>query len=245
MPKLADKLATAQKGSSSDAPESLDGEQQASAPTQNAKAPDWERISAQYRAGLMSLREIADKHGITEGAIRKRAKKEEWTRDLNAKVRAKADELVRKELVRSEVRKTTTPTEKEVIDTEAQVQARIRLSHRKDIARSRTLVMGLLAELEAQTGSAELMQQLGEIMADPDKSGNDKKIAEAYQKAVSLGGRVSTMRSLAESLKTLVSLEREAYGLDHLPVQAGDDFATMSDEEIDAKISERLRVAGI
>ena len=65
-----------------------------------AKRPDWEAIESAYRAGVMSLREIASQHGISEGAIRKRAKKDNWTRDLNAKIKSRADDLVRKEEVR-------------------------------------------------------------------------------------------------------------------------------------------------
>ncbi|MEP8692966.1 hypothetical protein [Enterobacter roggenkampii] len=34
--------------------------------------PDWEAIETAYRAGVMSLREIASQHGISEGAIRNR-----------------------------------------------------------------------------------------------------------------------------------------------------------------------------
>lgn len=54
------------------------------------KSPDWDRIEVDYRAGMKTLREIADEHNITEGAIRKRAKRDGWERDLAAKVRAKA-----------------------------------------------------------------------------------------------------------------------------------------------------------
>lgn len=52
------------------------------ADTKPAKiAPDWERIEIDYRAGLLSLREMAAKHGpLTEGAIRKRAKRDGWER---------------------------------------------------------------------------------------------------------------------------------------------------------------------
>gem|GEM_PF-6719499 len=32
--------------------------------------PDWEAIESAYRAGVMSLREIASQNGISEGAIR-------------------------------------------------------------------------------------------------------------------------------------------------------------------------------
>lgn len=38
-------------------------------------APDSERIEADYRAGVLLIREIAASQGITEGAIRKRAKR--------------------------------------------------------------------------------------------------------------------------------------------------------------------------
>lgn len=179
------------------------------------KVADWERIEAQFRAGSMSLREIAGEHGITEGAIRKRAKREGWARDLAAKVKAKADQLVRNELVRSEVR-SDSPTEKQEVEVEAQVQARIRIAHRTDISRSRRLVMELLEELELQTGNRELLRQLGELMFKPDEKGIDK-LNEAYHKAITLGSRTSTMKALAESLKGLVSLEREAYGLAATP----------------------------
>ncbi|MGQ0422476.1 hypothetical protein ACT4US_31470, partial [Bacillus sp. HC-Mk] len=54
--------------------------------------------------GGTSLREIASQHGISEGAIRKRAKRDDWSRDLNAKIQQKADDLVRKQEVRKQVR---------------------------------------------------------------------------------------------------------------------------------------------
>lgn len=41
---------------------------------------DWEAIERDYRAGVLSLREIAIPNGITEGAIRKRAKRDGWER---------------------------------------------------------------------------------------------------------------------------------------------------------------------
>ncbi|MDR3671477.1 MAG: hypothetical protein P4L36_11560 [Holophaga sp.] len=48
--------------------------------TPGAIPPDWEAIQEAFRAGAQSLREIAGKHGVTEGAIRARAKKAGWTR---------------------------------------------------------------------------------------------------------------------------------------------------------------------
>ena len=41
-------------------------------------APDWERIEADYRAGLLSVREIATAQGISHTAVQKRAKADGW-----------------------------------------------------------------------------------------------------------------------------------------------------------------------
>nr|WP_276612982.1 hypothetical protein [Klebsiella michiganensis] len=49
--------------------------------------PDWEAIESAYRAGVLSLRDIGDKYGVTEGAIRKRAKKLGWVRNSGTQVR--------------------------------------------------------------------------------------------------------------------------------------------------------------
>ncbi len=83
--------------------------------------PDWEAIETAYRAGVMSLREIASQHGISEGAIRKRAKRDDWSRDLNAKIQQKADDLVRKQEVRKQVRNESTLTERVLIEATAEV----------------------------------------------------------------------------------------------------------------------------
>ena len=53
---------------------------------------DWERIEVDYRAGIKTLRDIAQEHGITHGAITKRSKRDDWVRDLTAKIQAKAAE---------------------------------------------------------------------------------------------------------------------------------------------------------
>ncbi len=49
--------------------------------------PDWEAIESAYRAGVLSLRDIGEKYGVTEGAIRKRAQKIGWVRNSGAQVR--------------------------------------------------------------------------------------------------------------------------------------------------------------
>lgn len=178
-------------------------------------APDWERIELDYRAGVRSLREIAAEHTLSEGAIRKRAKRDGWVRDLSAKIQAKADELVRKEAVRSEVRTEKAVSERETIEANAQAVATVKLAHRKDIQRARGITMRLLEELEYQTGAENvcLLEQMGELLRSDDDKGQDK-LNDLYRKIISLPGRAKTMKDLGESLRVLVALERQAFGLD-------------------------------
>ncbi|HBT3052893.1 TPA: hypothetical protein MBE97_000851 [Klebsiella aerogenes] len=176
--------------------------------------PDWEAIETAYRAGVMSLREIASQHGISEGAIRKRAKRDDWSRDLNAKIQQKADDLVRKQEVRKQVRNESTLTERVLIEATAEVIATVRMEHRGDIRRARELTNTLFDELGAQCADVSALEQLGDIMFDPDDKGRDR-LNEIYQKVISLPSRIKSMKDLSDSLKTLISLEREAYSIEN------------------------------
>lgn len=176
--------------------------------------PDWEAIETAYRAGVMSLREIASQHGISEGAIRKRAKRDDWSRDLNAKIQQKADDLVRKQEVRKQVRNESTLTERVLIEATAEVIATVRMEHRGDIRRARELTNTLFDELGAQCADVRALEQLGDIMFDPDDKGRDR-LNEIYQKVISLPSRVKSMKDLSDSLKTLIGLEREAYSIEN------------------------------
>ncbi len=193
-------------------------EAQAESPaaTSSSRAFDWDAIERAYRMGTRAVTGIATDHKITEGAIRKRAKKEGWVRDLNAKVRAKADELVRKAEVRNSVRAEQRLTETREVEVEATIQKEIRLSQRSDIKRSRALCMKLLTELEQQTGQVPELMALGELLRTPDDRGQDK-LNDIYQAVITLPERTKTMKALAEALRILVSLEREAFGIDAQP----------------------------
>jgi hypothetical protein len=177
------------------------------------QATDWIAVEREYRAGIKSSRTLAAEFGISEGAIRKRAKKDDWQRDLAPKIKAKAESMVRTATVRSVVRTESDISERVLVDVNAQVQTNIILSHRTDIQRARRITMSLLGELEHQTDNVELYEQLAEFMASPDEKGVDKR-ADLFNKVIGLAGRSTTMKTLADSLKSLVALEREAFGVD-------------------------------
>jgi hypothetical protein len=175
--------------------------------------PDWERIEQLFRAGLLSVREIASACGVSHTAINKRAKAEGWERDLKAKIKAKADSLVSKREVSSKVSTEQLATERGIVEANAEVIANIRMAHRSDITRSRRIANKLLDELEGLTDNRVLFEELGELMRDPDDKGFDRR-NELYGKVISLSGRTKTMKELSETLKTLVLLERQAYDLE-------------------------------
>lgn len=144
----------------------------------------WAVIEAEYRSGVKPLRATASEHGITEGAIRKRAKKEQWTRDLSAKIQAQADAIVRKDAVRKEVRENGRVPEREIVEANADMQVSIRREHRGDIQRLRKLLAGYIGELET---------------ADKEK--------------MPLQMRVAISQKIADTHKTVVGMEREHFGI--------------------------------
>ena len=192
---------------------------------QKPKAPpDWERIELDYRAGVKSNREIGAEHGVTEGAIRKRAKAQEWVKDLAGKIQAKAEELVRRDAVRAEVRANQVASEKSVVEANAQAIADVRLAHRKDIGRARALTNTLLDELAKQTDpeTLVLLHELGELLRSEDDNGQDRR-HDLYMKVISLSERSKTMKTLAESMQKLVDMERTAFGMDVKDAGSGSD----------------------
>ena len=160
---------------------------------------DWEKIEAEYRAGVLSLREIARIHGCTDTAIRKKAKACGWTRDLSKKI----EEAVRSKLVRTEVR-IPAATEREVVDAEADLQVRVRLEHRRGWKKLRELEDRLLDELG------------GEGMDAPKKLYITQYQGQIVQKEVGLtvSEKASTLLSLANVRARRIEMERKAFNMD-------------------------------
>ena len=180
--------------------------------TEQAKAKrpavDWESVEREYRAGIRSLRDIAGEFGCTETAIRKRAKRDEWERDLSAKVAAKAESLVRKNEVRKEVRTEAAISEREQINVSAQMLADKVLNQREDIKQARAIVQRLWAIVDAELNHPVEFADLGELMREPDEFGQDK-LNDMYRAAIGLPQQVKNVKLLADSLKVLIELERK------------------------------------
>jgi hypothetical protein len=183
-------------------------------------AVDWAGLEPHYRAGLRPLKDLGAEFGVSDAGIIKHARKNGWTRDLKAKIAAQAEAKVSAAAVSEEVSKQRALTERDIVDANADAIVKVRLAHRKDIGKARSLAMQLMAELESQCDSAPLYEELLDLVIpaaedEDSKASQDRvlKLRQAFDKAMSLGGRTKTMKDLADTLKTLVALEREAFNV--------------------------------
>lgn len=142
---------------------------------------DWERIELDYRAGILTLREMSDKHNVSHVTIHKRAKRDDWTRDLAAKIQAKAEELVNRAEANRVGNKEAAVNEIRMIETGATVIMQVKMGHRTRVRRHTELVDKLLEELEE---------------SDED-----------------LATRVDISKKLGDTLKTLITIERDAFDI--------------------------------
>lgn len=151
--------------------------------TDENKPVDWAEIERDYRAGTMSIRELAAWYGISDTAIRKRAKKDGWER-ANPKPGSRREPLREPEPEKVYVGTILTPenTTPEAI-----------------VGRGRNLVMRMLDELDVTTCRLGEMESLIGSAFDDGDSGQQRQAALA---AVSLKGRSEVLKALATAAKT-------------------------------------------
>ncbi|WP_394780606.1 hypothetical protein [Undibacterium sp.] len=186
---------------------------------------DWDPIELEFCGGMKSVSTIAAEYGVSTSGINKKAKRENWQRDGSApatgrtlaKLNATVLSLVPAIAIQRGSATTSVSIPARLLENGTQsdneVQGDIVLAQRRDIRRSRALVMALLQELEQQTGSVETLAGLSELMEAADDKARDKR-NELFQKVISHANRTSTLKSLVDSLRLLVALEREAFGID-------------------------------
>ena len=164
---------------------------------------DWEAIEREYRAGQLSVREIARQHDVSHVAVAKRAKAESWQRSLGQRVR---DEVTTR-LVTSEV---TSGNAKEAVETAVVRGVEIVRQHRHAIGRGRDLALRLLDELDAATTNVGELREMIEAETSGDKTVQRRN---AMMRAVELPSRAGVIKDLSAAAKNWVALERQAFSL--------------------------------
>lgn len=178
---------------------------------------DWEQIERQYRAGVVSLREIGRDHGVSDTAIRKRAKADGWERDLTEKVKERSRaKLVRTLGSHGGSHEQRARTDAEIVEQAAETQVTVVKSHRRDIATGRRIVATLFNELIEATEQRDEIDEAIEVETAADKDGKRRAM---MRRAVGLPSRAATMQSLAGALRSIVVLERQAFNIESDPTE--------------------------
>lgn len=182
---------------------------------ESAKRPkvDWEAVEREYRIGLKTLRQIGEEFGCSHVAVKKRAEREGWDRDLSAKIREATESKVTKALVTKQVTKETAISERQLVEANAAVCAQVVLDQRSDLSESAELERKLMAELLAMTDKADQFRELGEMMRSPDEFGQDK-VNDQYFAAISNPQRIKSAKLLMDMRKARIETERKVLRLD-------------------------------
>jgi len=151
---------------------------------------DWQALRAEYCTGLFSNRQLADKYGISEAALRKRAKLEDWSKDLSGQVQVEINNRLLQ--AQADIESTHKVRTLQKVRTQAQAVVEAAANsgvaviqrHRRIIDKGQSLVASLLARIENDDGEF------------PD----DK--------------RVAMVKELSNAAKNWIDLERRAWNLD-------------------------------
>lgn len=190
------------------------------------KQVDWELVEKDYRAGLKTLRQIAQERGVSHVAIQKKAKQFGWTRDLSEKIQAKAKEKVTKAAVTKQryqeglETKEAKLTDAQVVDKYSDIVAEVDQIQREDVGLAINNTRSQLHELVAlgDPEFRERLEWLGEIMDEsgpgPNGAYKNDKTNELYRYIISLAGRVKMAKELAATHGVYIPLQRKIFGLD-------------------------------
>lgn len=188
----------------------------------------WDVVGADYREGVLSLKDICAKYNneFSVTLLRRRAERDGWTRDNGAKVRNRAHELVdaaeasgvHNASVHDAVHAARKMDDRIVVEGAAQAQATIELKQRGTLSamcETRDLMISSLREQVANPD--ELYPLIREAVAAHNSNGD----TNAAKRVMKLAGDVLSLPAQIEMLKGLVDLEakiqamqRKAYRMD-------------------------------
>lgn len=245
MSKLAEKLASAQKTGRTNAPRSIEGKPSAEAPAPEKKRrTDWDAVERDYRTGQFTLRELEAKHGADNGLISRKAKKDGWSQDLSRAIKAATNAKLVEELVSKEISDSQQKVSSTVLAA-AEVNKDVILGHRKDIRMLARIAADLTEELR-QLGKTDLSSIAEMLMDDSLTQEQVAELRGAVSAVVKLPTRSLVAQRLSATWGRVIALERQAFGLDDPEAPPPvDEIGDLSDQDLDARISERLRVAGL
>jgi hypothetical protein len=146
------------------------------------KVIDWKKIEKDFRAGKWSTRQLAEIHGVTEGAIRYRAKAENWS------------QLLKPEETTDTFKKLTFIPPIQTVKEAKEV-----------FSEGRSLALRMLDELGATTS---LQGELEDMILEETAGEKDGRRRMGMLRAVDLPNRAKTLKDLLLAAKTAVEVAR-------------------------------------
>ncbi|MFT8245208.1 terminase [Roseomonas sp. BN140053] len=149
---------------------------------------DWEAVEAEYRAGQRAIRQIARRHGLSDTAIRKRAKAGGWVRDTaNLPVEAEQEHIPARAAVAFQP-----PAPRSAVSLDG--------GGDEALALGADLALRLLSELDLATSCQD---EIEDAINDETRNDKDGQRRALMMKAVSLPARVMTLKTLAQVVAVL------------------------------------------
>ena len=196
--------------------------------------PDWPEIEQEYRAGVYSIREIGRRHGISDTAIRARARERAWERDLSDDVRRAARRAILADQAGVRTERSREPgsqtagaqcapdpeADAEIVEGATNTTVEVDRSHRSGLRRLRDLSDKLMVILEDLVASGQMVEQ-------PPKDATPEQMTAwlaRNNRTLLVLGRGDTAVTVATKLVAVmakvVELERQVYGISTIEAPA-------------------------
>lgn len=206
---------------------------------------DWEAIEADYRIGALSLRQMADKHGVHKSAITRKANKDAWPRDLSKLVeagtkaalidKAKKSAQAAADALESAHQSAQQSAHRVLSGVDAAVSQRVAVlsKHQDAVAESVAAAISLQRELIVASMSVPELKAIAAAVKDSEPS-----LAKDLMALAQLPTRAMTAKTIVDTLAKAITTERQAHGI------TDNDGGANEGNDIDAlllRVDEHLR----
>jgi hypothetical protein len=199
---------------------------------------DWELVEREYRAGLKTLRQIGEEHGVSHTAIQKKARQWGWVRDLSERIQQKAKNKIARQVVARSVSRERELSDTETVEAYSDVLASVDMIQRQDLRLAIDNSRRQLQEL-VTLSDPKFRDTLEAIAAAMDESGptnnggwKTDKVNEMYRYVISLAGRIKMSKEIAAAYAVYIPIQRKIFGLD------GERWRTTGYEDLLRRIGE-------
>jgi len=107
---------------------------------------DWQALRADYRLGIFSNCQLAQKYGVTEAAIRKRAVKEDWGKDLTEQIQKEINRRLQKFEPQNAKFEPRT-LDSDIVEAAAASGAAVVQRHRRILDKAQAIIDDLLPQI--------------------------------------------------------------------------------------------------